>query len=536
MNLEFFLRTRKQALGGILCAALGIWLGFPNDVLDCPLLVFLWPLALIWLGERAKTEKAAFFQGWLATTFGSMAALYWLAMPVHQVGGLSWPLASICALFIAASLSLQGGLFCCVCRNIANAGILAKIAIIFPFWFLLEYAFALCPAFPWLPLSGALCVWPVMVQSSDAIGAYGTSALWLGALLPAYFAGTELVPRLRRMGAFCASLLLVCLLAGYGFWRLAENPMEISPEGDNSMAALFVEGNVDQNQKWDPVFQRQTLDMYLRLTGEGMAGARAQGISNPLIIWPETAMPFFFEARPLFAREIISCAVEYASPLLFGAPGLERDPDLPEGAVFNRSFLVGPNGAILGYYDKMHLVPFGEYLPSWLKLDFLEALLQGVGIYQEGKDPQPLRYGRLALGMLICYEGIFPWLARERVAAGANILVDISNDGWFGRTPACRQHLYLTALRCIEQNRWLLRCTNTGISAVADARGRITLAGPQFQAGFLLARAKLLQKASIYHIIGPWLPLAAIVLLCVAWLIKTKFYPAAGNNERDLPL
>lgn len=536
MNLKLLLGTQKQALCGILCATLGIWLGFPNDVLDWPPFVFLWPVALIWLGERAQSEKAAFFQGWLATTAGAMAALYWLAMPVHQVGGLPWPLAALCALFIAAVMSLQGGLYCSVCRNIAHAGALVKILILCPLWYLLEYAFALCPAFPWLPLSGALCVWPAMVQISDVFGAYAASALWLGALLPAYFAAMALNPSLRSLGFLCISLFLLSLLTGYGFWRLAENPLEINPAGRDSMTALFVEGNVDQNRKWDPVFQRQTLDLYLRLTQEGVAGARAEGINHPLIIWPETAMPFFFEARPLFAKEISACAMAYSSPLLFGAPGLERDPNLPEGAVFNRSFLMGPDGVILGHYDKMHLVPFGEYLPSWLKLDFLEALLQGVGIYQEGKDPRPLRYARLALGMLICYEGIFPWLAQERVAAGANILVDISNDGWFGLTPACRQHLYLTALRCIEQNRWLLRCTNTGISAVADARGRITLAGPQFQAGFLLARARLLQKASVYHIIGPWLPLGAITLLCAAWLMKTKFYPAAGKDERHLPL
>lgn len=141
----------------------------------------------------------------------------------------------------------------------------------------------------------------------------------------------------------------------------------------------------------------------------------------------------------------------------------------------------------IGHYDKEHLVPFGEYLPSWLNWGFLEALLQGVGVYETGTAVAPLRYENLALGMLICYEGIFPWLAQARVADGANILVDISNDGWFEDTPASRQHLYLTVLRALEQNRWILRGTNTGISVVVDPRGRLTARGGQFRAESLWA-------------------------------------------------
>ena len=164
-------------------------------------------------------------------------------------------------------------------------------------------------------------------------------------------------------------------------------------------------------------------------------------------------------------------------------------------------------------------MPFGEYLPSWLNWPFLEALLQGVGVYTEGTATGPLRYGDLALGMLICYEGIFPWLAQARVADGANILVDISNDGWFRGTPASRQHLYLTVLRALEQNRWLLRGTNTGISAVIDGRGRITARGPQFRAGTLAARARLETGESRYHRLAPWLPWLALAALAALALL-----------------
>lgn len=136
--------------------------------------------------------------------------------------------------------------------------------------------------------------------------------------------------------------------------------------------------------------------------------------------------------------------------------------------VYNRALLILKNGVYGGSYDKEHLVPFGEYVPTILQWDLLSGLLQDVGAYTAGNGSGPLRTDNLAIGTLICYEGIFPWLAQARTAEGANVLVDISNDGWFGDTPAPRQHMYLTALRALEQNRWLVRGTNTGISCVVD--------------------------------------------------------------------
>ena len=310
------------------------------------------------------------------------------------------------------------------------------------------------------------------------------------------------------------------MLLAYGAWRLDAHPFRAEPSGPESMAVLFVEGNVDQNRKWLPAFQRQTVDLYLALTRAGLAARpAADRDAKPLIIWPETALPFFFETKPALAALVRDMALEAHSPLLFGAPGVERRPGQTEPAIFNRAFLLGPDGATIGHYDKEHLVPFGEYLPNWLNWGFLEALLQGVGIYETGTAVAPLRYENLALGMLICYEGIFPWLAQARVADGANILVDISNDGWFENTPAARQHLYLTVLRALEQNRWILRGTNTGISVVVDPRGRLTARGGQFRAESLWARAGLSTTPSLYHRLAPWL-LPTAALFCLALLVR----------------
>lgn len=520
-------RPNPKRLFWLVLGALGLWLGFANNFLEAPPAVLLWPTALTALAQTSPNGRSALKTGWLCSFSGGLAALYWLAYPVHFVGGLHWLPALACAALITACLSTQGAIFCLTAWRIrATSPWLwpLNLAIL---WYLLEYAYAVVCGFPWLTLSGALAAWPILIQAADLLGAYAISALWLCACLYCLAflrrgAGKNALPSLAP------AIMILCALLAYGSWQLEAKPLDTMPEGADAVNAVFIEGNVDQNQKWEPSFQNQTLDLYLNLSSHGLAIARSQGMEQPLLIWPETALPFFFETRPTLAGEVRQCAAHNDCPLLFGAPGIEKLSDAPEGAVFNRAFLIGPDGKILGHYDKEHLVPFGEYLPQWLDFPFLRALLQGVGVYREGTATKPLRFGSLALGMLICYEGIFPWLADARVTDGANILVDISNDGWFGRSPAARQHLYLTVARCLEQNRWLLRATNTGISAVADPRGRLVMTGPQFQAGWLLARARIATETTIYHKLAPWLPLAAL-LACMALLAAPRLRQAHWN-------
>ena len=318
----------------------------------------------------------------------------------------------------------------------------------------------------------------------------------------------------RRPACVGTGLLLAALLLGYGAWRLHTTPLEADPRGDDSVAVLFAEGNIDQNQKWVPVYQRRTVETYLRLTQAELA--RHPG-ENPLIVWPETALPFNFDNNGILSALVRNLARQSQSPLLTGVPGFQYDA-AGNMQVFNRALLLDPSGNTAGHYDKEHLVPFGEYVPEWLNWNFLADLLQEVGVYTPGRSAAPLVHGDLRLGMLICYEAVFPWLAQARVEHGANVLVDISNDGWFGRSPAALQHLYLASLRAVEQGRWLLRGTNTGISAIIDARGRVTVRGGQFEENTLWGRVRLQQGATVYHKLGLWLPLAAGLLwLGIFW-------------------
>ncbi|MDR2744859.1 MAG: apolipoprotein N-acyltransferase, partial [Desulfovibrio sp.] len=175
--------TNRNILTGAAGAA-ALWLGFPNDLADMPPLVLLWPVALTLLGLNASDKAAALRAGWFCSLGGGTAALYWLALPVHNVGGLPWPLALPCALFIAACLSCASGLFSCAAHLLRKHPPLLCACALALAWYLLEYVCARLLGFPWLPLSGALAAWPLLVQAADLLGAYALGGLWtLAALL-----------------------------------------------------------------------------------------------------------------------------------------------------------------------------------------------------------------------------------------------------------------------------------------------------------------------------------------------------------------
>lgn len=513
-------QTRPFPAGALAVAAivsaLGFGLGFANDFLTCPPLVLLCPAALALLSLKAAGDRQAFLLGFLAALPGHIWALYWLVLPLAQVGGLPAAGATACMLLVCTALATQGGLFTLAARRLwAPASPACGLALGL-LWYFLEYAYAAVAGFPWLQVSGALALWPVLVQAADTTGSLLLGGLWVAAaiLVAGAFLGAKGMR--RRIRPACAGLVVAAALTGYGVFALEREPAEAMPDGADSFPVIFAEGNIDQNQKWDKSFRQGTVAAYLRLTEQGLAAAKARwpegDLARGIIIWPETAMPFDLARSPL-AADIMRMARTARMPLLTGAIGQE-----PGRRVYNRIYLMDETGYPAGIYDKEHLVPFGEYVPSFFQWGFLEGLLQEVGAYTPGTRTQPLRAGHLALGPLICYEGIFPWLAQERVRTGANVLVDVSNDGWFGDTPAPRQHLALTALRAVEQNRWIVRGTNTGISCVMDARGRVVLRGTQFREGTLLARARTLSQASPFHTAYPFIPpAAAIVLVLIGW-------------------
>jgi apolipoprotein N-acyltransferase len=265
-----------------------------------------------------------------------------------------------------------------------------------------------------------------------------------------------------------------------------------APRGDAVITAGLAQGDIDQSLKWDASYQRSTVRRYIELS-EKLAGEA----KLDLLVWPETAMPFYLQEPGSLSTLARGLAADIKTPVLTGAPGLLRtEPN--DYVLFNRAYLIGPKGRLLASYDKRHLVPFGEYVPFQEILP-LDKLVAGIGDFQAGKTGAPLVCGPMSLGVLICYEAIFPELAQDLVERGANLLVNISNDAWFGDSSAPWQHLSHAVLRTVEQGRAMVRSTNTGVSVLIGPHGRILKRAPQFEAAILTGQLPLSNRKTIYH-------------------------------------
>lgn len=493
----------------------GLFFGYANPICQIPPTALLLPACLVTFARIAPTGKSAFYAGWLASAIGNSACLYWLTVPMHDFGFIPWPLTAPPLLLLGGYLGLYGGVFTLAYRLFRERLPFAvALALSAPLWAALETAKGvLFSGFPWVSLSTAFLPWPVWVQSAAALGAVGLSgvfALAATALAEAaplrltFGFSPEITLKKRRRLCYAFAFLPMAVVYIHGMAVLR------SPESQGTPVGVgIVQGNVDQNQKWEPAYQEGTLSRYLALS-EWTANPSLGKLRRPvdLIVWPETAMPFYLETNASLAGRIAEFSREFGVPVAFGAPG-KGGPG--ESGYYNRLWLQTPDAAPRQSYDKTHLVPFGEYVPLRLPLPFIEYFTQGLD-FIPGKNSSPLTSGDLALGALICYEAIFPDIARKRVAAGANILVNISNDAWFGRTAAPTQHLHLTAMRAIEQGRWIVRATNTGVSAVITPRGRITAQSALFRAEAVVGKARLLTDATIFHHAEPYITWGAVLL------------------------
>lgn len=529
------LRGKMQCALTVLAGA-GMWFGFANPVMQLPLLVFLYPVVLTVLALHAENGRRAFRITFITGTLASASTLYWIAVPVHDYGGLPWFAAVPCVILLGAYLGLYAGIFGFLMHARFEKTLLAwhvPIGLAIAggsLWTVLEHLRGiLFSGFPWLSLSSAFAGWPFAVQGASIFGAYTLSgiftALALGACLSfalLFFTPRPGQPVLTR--AHAVPLLLFCafVLLGLGMWGVHRLNAKV-PVG-KPLDILMVQGNIEQNLKWSESYQEATLEQYLTLTDSGMGTLHKTG--PRLIIWPETAMPFFFQSHPL-GRRLVNAVHALKTPLLFGAPGFTAVTGIPRSQwpLFNCAYLLVPGHPVAQIYEKEHLVPFGEYLPSFLDFPALEVLFQGVGAFSKGIRTMPLDLENLALGLLICYETIFPELAQARVGAGATVLVNISNDAWFGFTSAPLQHLQQAAMRAIEQGRFLVRCTNTGITAIIDNKGRIVKSGALYVAQTMSGTVFSTTEKTLFHRYGNQI-LMAMYGICIAFFAPICFATA----------
>jgi len=409
--------------------------------------------------------------GWVYGLALSLTSLPWLADVLAEYGGLGfWP-GWLILVLLAAYLALYPALFAWLITlpvpglwwwSLAGAGAWAGLD-----W-LKNWVFT---GFNWTPLAGPLALSADFGQAADLFGFYGLGFfvalvnLWLAA---AFF----LAPGQGRP-FFLAALALLAL--GFGYGRASYERWEEAADRAEVRLVTVIQPSINQAEKWDPLGRARHLADYDRLTREAAGGLPW------LILWPETALPFIYGFDQEETAWLHTLAEEVGGLALVGISGL--DGDWPRQTLHNRMLLF-QDGRPGHWYDKRHLVPFGEYLPlDWLpflNLDFMQDLIGEAGIYDSGRPQPPLDLplrpagDRLVrLGLMICFESTFPYLGRERVLAGADLLVVPTNDGWFGRSRAPGQHLLQAVMRTIETRRPLVRAGNTGISAVIRPSGLV---------------------------------------------------------------
>jgi apolipoprotein N-acyltransferase len=369
-------------------------------------------------------------------------------------------------------------------------------------WVTCELARAhLLTGHPWLLLGYALVPHPLLMQGADLGGVYLLS--FVVALVNACVAET-LRGRVRML-AVAAGVLVV--VSAYGAFRLRA-PLPTEPE----VPVMVVQGNVDLGFQWREEFYGQGLDRYLKLTLEGAARSHPQ-----LIVWPESAVTFFLDEEPLYAAAIADVLGRTGADLIVGGPRREGAPS----RFYNAAFYLKPDGTIASHYDKVRLLPFAEYFPL-RTIELLRRKFERVQHFTPAETPSMLhtRFGVVAT--VICFEAIFPEVVRLQTAAGASLLVNLSNDGWFGPTAGSDQHLAMVALRAVESRLWVVRATTTGVSAIVDPWGRIVARAPLFAATTLDARVVPMRVTTVYERVGDAFAWGCVVVTVAGVLLGRR--------------
>lgn len=414
-------------------------------------------------------ERRPFASGFAAGMAFFAPVLYWLNIVMTSYGGLQ-PIFSLLAyLFLLVYLSLYFGL-----ATWLSCSLKLKLKLPFlltmPFlWIALEYLRGyLLTGFPWALLGYSQQNFSAAIQSADVTGVYGVSFLLIAVNCALAWIISEPKIKWSWLGAV-AVILMTVTHVGYGFWRNSQ-PLDVRSD---RLRISLIQGNIDQAQKWVPENRQATIDKYQKLSKQALKD------SVDLLIWPEAATPFFLQDETDIAQQVRNLSRQMETPLLLGSPAYQR-LDNGRYKYFNSAFLLQTGQQEVERSDKIHLVPFGEYVPLGQLLTFINKLVVGVGDFSPGRV-KPLLLDDDSIGTLICYEVIFPGLARDYVRKGSRLLVNLTNDAWFGQSSAPYQHLAMSRFRAIENRIWLARAANTGISAFVSPSGRVVSAGPIFQ-------------------------------------------------------
>lgn len=427
---------------------------------------------------------------------------YWVFSTMKQYGGINVAGAAGLLLLFCLYLGLYHGLFGLLVSLIAKSS--ERLALVIsPFlWVAVELARTRISGFPWDLLGTAQVDNIPLARIARLTGVYGISLEIM--IVNTAFAAAFLIHRQRRTPLLIAAAAAAFVLQ-IGRWM----PLAALAADHN---AVLVQANIPilQQGDWTRAYFDDTVAQLRNLSLNPPA---AENRHPDLIVWPESPAPFY-SSDPALRTSSAEIAKTAQAWMIVGNVGAERlsSTAQPATEIFNSAALINPAGEWVARYDKVHLVPFGEYVPFRQWLGFAGGLTKEVGDFTGGQLRQPMQAGEEKLGVFICYESIFPDEVRRFAAQGAQVFINVSNDGWYGDSGAYAQHLQQARMRAIENGRWLLRDTNTGVTAAIDPYGRILQTVPRKIRTSLAASYSLENQTTFYTRYGDWLAYACAII------------------------
>jgi apolipoprotein N-acyltransferase len=494
------LHTTLAIASGVLFA-----LAFPDYAIGWLAFVAFLPLLIVL--SRATSGWNAAFLGWASQTTAWLLMVPWVVRVMSHYGGLPYLTGVLLFIAMCVVLGLYGALYGWLVFRLrlgASFGpwLLAALA-----WTLVEYVrtYALT-GFPWNLLAAAIVDYTSLIQIDRVAGPYFVGFL---ILIPSAVAAWLITQKPRGIARILAVggasiLLFVWWATGLVAWKMFERPTSAPV-----YRVALLQPNISQEMRWN---ESNLIDIYRRMLGMTVASLDA---GARIVIWPESTVPLSYSSTDFYRESIESISRERRADIILGS--VAEDPQSAT-RMWNAAFLVS-DGKTIGHYDKIRLVPFGEYVPLRKALFFARKLVRAVGEFEFGTRETPLG-GELRYGPAICYEVVFPEITRTQVRNGANVLVTITNDAWYDGTSAPRQHLNQARLRAVEDDRWLLRAATTGISALVAPTGRIVKELPMGRQGIIYADVQPRESVTAYVRFGDWFAWVAMGVTVVAIVLR----------------
>jgi apolipoprotein N-acyltransferase len=489
-----------RLLLAVTTGALFAW-SFPNAGQGWLAFLALAPLLIAIV--RARTTREAFLLGWGGMTTAWLLMVPWVVRVMSHYGGL--PVWVGVLLFVAMSLVLgsYGGLFAFLVKRL-------RLGVRFLPWLAVPLAWAaveflrtyFLSGFPWNLIAATLVDYPSLVQLDRFAGPYFLGALIVLPSVVIAWLVTQRVPSIARVMVIGALGILMLVWWGTG---LVASKLTLRPRGAATVNAALLQPNISQEMRWD---ESNVLRIYQKMIGMTIEAADR---GAKVVVWPESTVPLSYTETHFYRSEIEELSRRYDIDIILGSVATE--PARPN-RLWNSAFLVS-GGKTIGHYDKIRLVPFGEYVPLRRVLFFAEKMVRAVGEFEFGANDLPLS-GKLQYGPAICYEIVFPQITRTQVRNGANVLVTITNDAWFEGTSAPAQHLAQARLRAVEDDRYLLRAATTGISAFIDPTGQVQSWIPMGKEGIIYAKFEPRTEETLYVRFGDWFAWMACAVVLIA--------------------